>query len=142
MALSKRRYFYSSKLYLAIFYYSFILSFIAARFIHTTILMWFGCWWQIFHWCKKYSFQSSHQDCSTQAFTRFSYSRLFSLKSCAAIELAGEFGLGSLNNDWIDVRIAETSYVGLHLQNKWEIKFRRDCIGVMGVHITLNIGIT
>ena len=32
------------------------------------------------------------------------------------MELAGEFGFGSLNNDWIDVRIAETSYVGLHLQ--------------------------
>lgn len=77
--------------------------------------------------------------CSTQAFTRFSYSRRFSLYSWAAIELAGEFGFGSLSKDCksrnkrkkihsiitrattqsgrnhltcIDVRIADTSYVG------------------------------
>ena len=62
--------------------------------------------------------QSSHHDCSTQAFTRFSYSLRFSLNNCAAIEFAGEFGFGSLNNDWMDVRMAETSYVGLHLMKK------------------------
>ena len=28
-------------------------------------------------------------------------------------ELAGELGLGSSSSDWMDVRIAETSYVGL-----------------------------
>ena len=60
--------------------------------------------------------QSSHHDCSTQAFTRFSYSLRFSLNNWAAMELAGEFGFGSLSNDWIDVRMAETSYVGLHLK--------------------------
>lgn len=32
--------------------------------------------------------------------TRFSYSLLFSWYNCAANELAGEFGLGSSNNDW------------------------------------------
>lgn len=37
--------------------------------------------------------------CSTQAFTRFSYSRRFSLYSWAAIELAGELGFGSLSSD-------------------------------------------
>ena len=60
--------------------------------------------------------QSSHQLCSTHALTRFSYSRRFSLNSCAAIELAGELGFGSLNKDWMDVRMADTSYVGLHLK--------------------------
>lgn len=39
--------------------------------------------------------------CSTQAFTRFSYSRRFSLYNWAAIEFAGEFGLGSLSSDCI-----------------------------------------
>lgn len=38
--------------------------------------------------------------CSTQAFTLFSYSRRFSLYNWAAIELAGEFGFGSLNKDY------------------------------------------
>jgi len=52
--------------------------------------------------------------CSTHAFTRFSYSRRFSLYSCAAIALAGEFGFGSLRSDCIDVNMADTSYVGLH----------------------------
>lgn len=52
--------------------------------------------------------------CSTHAFTRFSYSRRFSLYSWAAIELAGELGLGSLSSDCIEVRMADTSYVGLH----------------------------
>ena len=41
----------------------------------------------------------SIQDCSTHAFTRFSYSRRFSLYSWAAIELAGLLGLGSLRSD-------------------------------------------
>ena len=54
-------------------------------------------------------YQSSHQLCSTQALTRFSYSRRFSLKSWAAIEFAGEFGLGSLSKLWMDVRMADTS---------------------------------
>ena len=31
------------------------------------------------------------------------------LKSCAAMELAGELGLGSLSRDWMLVRMAETS---------------------------------
>ena len=42
------------------------------------------------------------------------YSRLFSLNIRAASELAGEFGLGSQSSDWIEVRIAATSYMGLH----------------------------
>ena len=32
--------------------------------------------------------------------------------------LAGELGLGSLSRDWMEVRMAETSYVGLHLKEK------------------------
>ena len=40
---------------------------------------------------------ASCQDSSTHAFTLRSYSRRFSLNSCAAIEFAGEFGLGSLS---------------------------------------------
>lgn len=35
------------------------------------------------------------------------------------MELAGEFGLGSLSRDWMDVKMADTSYVGLHLE--WKI---------------------
>ena len=48
------------------------------------------------HGSDHYSSQST-QDCSTHAFTLFSYSRRFSLNSCAAIELAGELGFGSLS---------------------------------------------
>jgi hypothetical protein len=42
------------------------------------------------------------------------YSRLHSLYSRAASELAGEFGFGSHSRLCIDVRIALTSYIGLH----------------------------
>jgi hypothetical protein len=45
------------------------------------------------------------------------------IDSCAAIELAGEFGFGSLSNDWIEVKMAETSYVGLHLKKSIIIKY-------------------
>ena len=34
--------------------------------------------------------------------------------------LAGELGLGSLSKDWMDVKMADTSYVGLHLQGEGE----------------------
>ena len=38
--------------------------------------------------------------------------------------LAGEFGFGSLSRDWIEVRMADTSYVGLHLEcREHEFKF-------------------
>mmetsp|Transcript_12945 Transcript_12945/g.36397 ORF Transcript_12945/g.36397 Transcript_12945/m.36397 type:complete len:106 (-) Transcript_12945:831-1148(-) len=61
-------------------------------------------------WAERpHSFESSIQLFSTISFTRLLYSRLFSLYSLAASELAGEFGLGSHNSDWIEVKIAETS---------------------------------
>ena len=50
---------------------------------------------------------------STIAETRFIYSLRFSINNCAANAFAGEFGFGSSNNDCIDVKIADTSYVGL-----------------------------
>lgn len=42
------------------------------------------------------------------------YSLRFSRYKLAASALAGEFGLGSWSRDWIEVRIAATSYVGDH----------------------------
>lgn len=53
-------------------------------------------------------------DVSTISLTRLTYSLRFSLYRLAASALAGELGLGSWSNDWILVRMAATSYVGLH----------------------------
>ena len=41
--------------------------------------------------------------------------------------LAGELGLGSLSKDWMEVRMAETSYVGLHLQED-ESRLKRQVV--------------
>ena len=49
---------------------------------------------------------------STVSLTFLLYSFLDSVKSRAASALAGEFGFGSCKSDWMDVRIAATSYVG------------------------------
>lgn len=57
--------------------------------------------------------QQSRQLCSTMAETLFSYSRLFSWYSCAAWLFAGLLGFGSSSKDCIEVKIDETSYVGL-----------------------------
>ena len=54
----------------------------------------------------------SSQLSSTVARTLRTYSFIFSLYSCAASAFAGLFGFGSCSRDWIDVRIAATSYVG------------------------------
>ena len=54
------------------------------------------------------------QEVSTISRTRRVYSLRFSRYKFAASALAGEFGLGSWSRDWIEVRIAATSYVGDH----------------------------
>jgi hypothetical protein len=46
---------------------------------------------------------------STHFFTLLSYSVLFSEKSLAASEFAGEFGFGSQSRLWIDAKRAATS---------------------------------
>ena len=56
----------------------------------------------------------SSQLSSTVARTLRTYSFMFSLYNCAASAFAGLLGFGSCNSDWIDVRIAATSYVGDH----------------------------
>jgi len=62
-----------------------------------------------------FSFSSgSSQLSSTVARTLLTYSFMFSLYSCAASAFAGLFGLGSCSSDWIEVKIAATSYVGDH----------------------------
>ena len=54
--------------------------------------------------------RSSPSNSLTVSRTLLLYSRLLSLYIRAASEFAGEFGLGSQSNDWIEVRIAATSY--------------------------------
>jgi hypothetical protein len=51
---------------------------------------------------------------STASLTLLSYSPLFYWNICAATLLAGESGFGSHRRDRIDVKIAQTSYTGLH----------------------------
>lgn len=57
---------------------------------------------------------SSSMLLSTISLTLLSYSLLFSLYIWAAMLLAGESGFGSDNSDLTEVRIAHTSYTGLH----------------------------
>ena len=57
---------------------------------------------------------SSTQLCSTISRTRLLYSRRSRSYSCDASAFAGDAGLGSLSKDWMEVRIADMSYIGLH----------------------------
>ena len=56
----------------------------------------------------------SCQLCSMQDVTLLSYSLLCSWYNCAALLLAGEFGFGSLNKHWIDKRMDQMLYTGVH----------------------------
>ena len=56
---------------------------------------------------------SSAQLASTHSCTCFSYSCLFSEKSCAARLFAGLLGFGSSSSDWMDARMPATLNVGL-----------------------------
>ena len=49
--------------------------------------------------CRMPCSHAATHDCSTHSRTRRLYSRLFSVKSRAASELAGEFGFGSQSSD-------------------------------------------
>ena len=78
----------------------------------------------IFKWYPFHDVFYSFHDSSTVSRTFLIYSFLFSVNNRAASALAGELGLGSCSSDWIEVRMAATSYVGL-LSNGLDVSINK-----------------